>query len=45
MQENAHPDDFPNTYSPTNESLYVLEFNAGFVKREGLSLGGSLSWQ
>jgi len=45
IKENAKPEDFPQNYIPTEQSLYVLEFNEGFVKENNISNGYQFHWK
>ncbi len=36
------PDSYPETFLPPQDSLYVLEVSAGFVKKEGLKIGDKI---
>lgn len=42
ITENADPKDFPQTYMPASEVMYVLEVPAGFVKANGIRVGSVL---
>ncbi|HMO79105.1 MAG TPA: DUF192 domain-containing protein [Candidatus Paceibacterota bacterium] len=39
IEENVSPDTFPTVFRPSKKSLYVLETNAGFVKKHGIKIG------
>lgn len=39
MKENALPDDYPNTYVPDKQALYVLEISSGEIARNHFALG------
>lgn len=45
IKENALPESYPEVFSPTVPSRYVLEVPAGFVKEKGVSLGDRISVQ
>ena len=45
IKENARPEDFPETYSPRQKALYVLEFKSGFVEKEKITLGDEFIWE
>ncbi len=40
--ENVTPASYPKTFTPPQDSLYILEVPAGFVKREGLKIGDKI---
>ena len=42
ITENADPKDFPQTYAPNTDVMYVLEVPAGFVKANGIHVGSVL---
>ena len=42
ITENADPKDFPQTYAPNTDIMYVLEVPAGFVKANGIHVGSVL---
>lgn len=37
--EKARPESYPKTFSSSDNSRYVLEVPAGFIKREGIKMG------
>ncbi len=39
IQENALPSDYPKTYTPDKDALYVLEVVAGYAKNNHLKVG------
>ncbi|HMP67577.1 MAG TPA: DUF192 domain-containing protein [Candidatus Paceibacterota bacterium] len=39
IEQNISPNTFPKTFIPNKKSLYVLETNAGFVKKHGIKIG------
>ena len=41
--ENASPESFPKVFLPNSSSKYVLEVNAGFVKKHGIKKGDLLT--
>lgn len=43
IEKNVLPDTFPNTFIPTQKSLYVIETNAGFVVDNDLEVGKILN--
>lgn len=45
IKENVLPESYPEVFSPTVPSRYVLEVPAGFVKEKGVSLGDRISVQ
>ncbi len=44
IKENAHPDDYPESYTPDQKALYVLETVAGFAEEHNVSLGMTLDF-
>jgi uncharacterized membrane protein (UPF0127 family) len=42
IKENAEPDSYPETFTPDEPALYVLETNAGFAKKYGIKAGTTL---
>ncbi len=42
IKEHANPKDFPETYIPKKEALYVLELTDGFVNEHEVQLGQTL---
>lgn len=44
IKENAHPKDFPETYKPTQLAQYVVEVNAGYVKKHNIHLENQFIW-
>lgn len=42
IKENISPDTYPDTFIPQKPSKYILEVNAGFVKRYNLKIGDSI---
>lgn len=44
IRENADPSEYPQSYYPEAEGLYVLETVAGFVTKHQLQKGQQLSW-
>lgn len=44
IKENAKPIDFPKSYTPDKKSLYVVEFNNGFVEKNNIKIGDSFEW-
>lgn len=44
IRENADPSEYPQSYYPEAEALYVLETVAGFVTKNQLEKGQQLSW-
>jgi hypothetical protein len=45
FQKNVLPESYPATFGPDQNSLYVLEVNAGFSDKHNLKIGDSLSFQ
>ena len=43
MEENVLPDTFPKIFYPKEESLYVVEANAGFIKKNKLKINNILN--
>ncbi len=43
QKENVSPNTFPEIFSPNEKILYILEANAGFMKRNNLSVGNYLN--
>ena len=39
IEENVSPETYPTVFKPRQKSLYVLEVNAGFVKKAGIKIG------
>lgn len=39
IKRNATPESFPNVFKPGKPAKYVLEFNAGFAKRNSIRIG------
>ena len=39
IKENALPEDYPETYTPSSPAKYVLEINTGIVAEAGIQLG------
>jgi uncharacterized membrane protein (UPF0127 family) len=44
IKEGADPSEYPQSYYPEGDSLYVLETVAGFVRKNNLQKGQKLSW-
>lgn len=44
IKENADPIDFPQSYAPETEALYVLETVAGFIEKNNIQKGQNLIW-
>lgn len=44
IQEHAEPTDYPNTYTPDQPALYVLETVAGFAEQYDVRLGSQFTW-
>lgn len=44
IKHNADPIDYPQTYSPEKDSLYVLETVAGFTGKNNILIGDQLMW-
>lgn len=42
FEEHVSPDTYPEVFSPSQKSKYVLETHAGFVKKEGIKLGDKI---
>lgn len=40
--QDAKPESYPETFMPPKKSLYVLETQSGFVKKEGLKIGDKI---
>ncbi|MCF7865613.1 MAG: DUF192 domain-containing protein [Candidatus Pacebacteria bacterium] len=45
IEQNVAPDTYPKAFGPQVDSQYVLEFQEGTVKREGLSLGEQITFE
>ena len=39
IENDVSPDTYPKTFAPTSPARYVLELNAGFVKKYGIKVG------
>lgn len=44
VKENATPASYPESFSPGEKALYVLEVPAGFSEKNGLKLGDMVSF-
>lgn len=44
IEENISPDSYPKVFSPEQESLHVLEANAGFASENNLKEGDRLNF-
>lgn len=44
IKENADPVNFPQSYTPESESLFVVETVAGFVQKNNLEKGQQFFW-
>lgn len=44
INQHADPANFPEIYTPDKKSLYVLEFNDGFVKKNNINIGDRFDW-
>lgn len=44
IEEDVSPNTYPRVFYPTEKSLYVLEGNAGFAKRNNLKVGNFLNF-
>lgn len=44
IKENADPAEYPQSYYPEGEALYVLETVAGFSQKNNLKKGQKISW-
>ena len=42
IKEDVSPDTFPTVFEPESETSFVLETNAGFVKKNNITLGSEL---
>jgi uncharacterized membrane protein (UPF0127 family) len=40
--QNASPESYPEFFTPTQESMYVWEVNAGFAAENGIDIGGRI---
>jgi uncharacterized membrane protein (UPF0127 family) len=40
--ENMSPDSYPKVYKPDSKSKFILELNAGFVKKNNIKIGDSI---
>ena len=45
IQENASPNDYPESYNPKVYALYVVETVAGFSEKENIKIGSQFSWE
>ncbi|MFA6552105.1 MAG: DUF192 domain-containing protein [Candidatus Paceibacterota bacterium] len=43
IEKNATPESYPNTFASDQNSLNVLEVNAGFADKHGINIGDSIS--
>lgn len=44
IKEHARVEDFPETYKPTQLAQYVVEVNAGYVKKHNIYLENQFIW-
>lgn len=44
MHPSAQPEDYPKSYHPYTEALYVLEVVDGFINEHGIERGEKLRW-
>ena len=44
IEKNVSPSTYPHIYTPTKQSIYVIELHAGQVDDLGLDEGSQLSW-
>lgn len=44
IAENVSPDSYPDVFFPPEDSLYALEFNAGFVDENNIEVGNVLNF-
>ncbi len=44
VAENVSPDSYPDVFFPPEDSLYALEFNAGFVDENNIEVGNVLNF-
>ncbi len=42
IEKNVSPDTYPDVFFPPEDSLYALEFNAGFVDENNIAVGNIL---
>jgi uncharacterized membrane protein (UPF0127 family) len=42
IHEDAVPEDYPSSYNPRQEALYVLETASGFVEKYGIAIGDTV---
>lgn len=42
IEKNVSPDSYPDVFFPPEDSLYALEFNAGFVDENNIAVGNIL---
>ena len=45
MEREVSPESFPNSFAPQEPSLYVLEFNSGFIDQYNISLGDQIDFE
>jgi uncharacterized membrane protein (UPF0127 family) len=44
IRESAQPEEYPDSYNPQTEALYVLEVVDGFTDKYNIALGQKLYW-
>lgn len=44
IHESAQPEDYPTSYNPQTDALYVLEVVDGFVQKHGIEIGDRIQW-
>lgn len=45
IQKNLQPSSYPNSFGPNQNSLYVLEVNAGFSDKNNLKIGDEVKFK
>jgi uncharacterized membrane protein (UPF0127 family) len=43
IEQNISPKTYPKSFIPTQKALYILEVNAGFVKKAGIKIGDQIT--
>ncbi len=43
IEQNVSPETYPKSFVPKQKALYVLEVNAGFVKKSGIQVGDQIT--
>lgn len=43
FEQNLSPETYPKVFKPKNKALYILEINAGLIKKSGIKIGDEIN--